>query len=347
MTCAGFCTVAFTAAAVTLGCGGGTPRQQRAESSASQVRIGLLLDTLAQERWVRDRDLFVARAKERRAEVLVEAAEGDDARQVKQAEELLAKGVKVLVVVPYDTERAAAIVEAAHRQKVPVISYDRLIRNADVDLYVSFDNVKVGEMQASYLLTRAPKGNYLLIGGAPTDNNAKMLREGQMKALKAAIARGDIKIVGEPWADNWEGAEAKKHTQAALKKTRNKLAAVVASNDVTAGGVVEALQEQQLAGKVLVSGQDAELEGARRIVQGVQAMTVYKPLRSLARLAADSAITLASGERVDTMTTINNGKKDVPVLLLEPLTVDKDNMDATVIRDGYQKREDVYAAPKP
>ncbi|MGH9329631.1 MAG: sugar ABC transporter substrate-binding protein [Vicinamibacterales bacterium] len=330
-----------------LACGG--PSGDRpAQGPPARVRIGLLMDDVEQERWQRDRDLFVARAKELRAEVLVRAANLDQALQLQQAEELLKEGVKALVVVPHDADKAAAVVEAAKRQNVPVISYDRLIRNADVDLYVSFDNVKVGEMQARYLLDRAPRGNYLLIGGAPTDNNAKLLREGQMKVLQPAIKRGDVRLVGDPWSENWEAGPAEAHTEAALKKARNNLVAVVASNDVTAGGVVRALDRQKLAGKVLVSGQDAELPAMHRLLAGTQTMTVYKPITPLARTAARAAVDLADGDKVDGTSTVDNGRKVVPALLLDAISVDRENLEATVIADRFHKREDVFrAAPKP
>src|SRR5258708_15904945 len=151
------------------------------------VRIGLSLDTLKEERWQRDRDLFVEKAKTLGAEVLVQSSNGDDAVHVRQAENLLTQGVDVVAVVPHNGEIAASIVEAAKKQNVPIISYDRLIKNSDVDLYLSFDNEKVGELQALYLFDRAPKGNYILIGGAPTDNNAQLLRKGQLKVLQPAV----------------------------------------------------------------------------------------------------------------------------------------------------------------
>ncbi|HEX2339250.1 MAG TPA: substrate-binding domain-containing protein [Vicinamibacterales bacterium] len=343
-------TLAMLFVCFSLACGGGSSSPRPAQQGPpARVKIGLLMDDVAQERWQRDRDIFIARAKELRAETVVRAADNDQAKQLQQAEELLKEGVKVLVVVPHDAEKAAAIVEIAKKQNVPVISYDRLIRNADVDLYVSFDNVKVGEMQARYLLDRAPRGNYLLIGGAPTDNNAKLLREGQMKVLEPAIKRGDVKIVGDYWADNWEAAPAEQHTEATLKKVRNNLAAVVASNDVTAGGVVRALQKHNLAGKVLVSGQDAELPAVQRLVAGTQAMTVYKRITPLARTAARSAVDLADGDKVDGTSTVNNGRKDVPALLLDGMPVDKENVEQTVVADGFHKKEEVFGAgtPKP
>jgi D-xylose transport system substrate-binding protein len=324
---------------VTVACGGGGSSRL---AGPEKIKVGLLLDSLVEERWQRDRDLFVERVKELGGEAIVKAANRDAALQEQQARELLDQGVKSLVIVASDTEKAAAIVTAATEKKVPVISYDRLIRDSDVALYVSFDNVKVGRMQAEYLLNQAPKGNYLLIGGSQTDNNAKLLRQGQMEMLKPAIAAGSVKIVGDGWADNWSEEAAKALTEEGLKKARNNLAAVVASNDRTALGAVDALTESKLAGKVFVSGQDAELAAMKRIVAGTQSMTVYKPLRPLARMAAGAAMNMAQGQTEEGVVTVNNGKKDVPARLLEPISVDKETMDRTVIADGYHTRSEVY-----
>jgi D-xylose transport system substrate-binding protein len=308
-----------------------------------KLKVGLLMDTLQEgERWTRDRDLFVERARQMDAEVLVESAELDDARQLEQAESLLARGVKSLVVVPHSAEAAAKIVDAAKKRSVPVISYDRLILKADVDLYISYDNKMIGEQQAQYLRNRAPEGIYVLLGGAPTDHNAKLIREGQMAALEDAVKRGEIKIVADPWTPDWKADEAMALTEAALKKSGNKVAAVVASNDVTAGGAIKALEKVGLAGKVLVSGQDANLDAVRRLVAGTQAMTVYKPLRPLARGAATAAVQMARGEKVEGTSTINNGLKEVQALLMTPIAVHKDLIDQLIINDKFHTREQVY-----
>jgi len=339
-----FAALLLLVALVSAGCVCGQPegRLAGAAGRTGKVRIGFSMDTLKEERWQRDRDYFVARAEELGAEVLVQAANGDDAVQIQQAENLLTQGVDVLVVAPHNAEVTASIVESAKRQGVPVVSYDRLIRNSDVDLYVSFDNVKVGETQARYLLERAPRGNYVLIGGSPTDNNARLFRQGQMNVLGPAIERGDVKIVTDQWAREWLASEALKHTENALTQSKNNIAAVVASNDGTAGGAIRALEEQGLAGRVLVSGQDAELAAIQRIVAGTQSMTVYKPVAQLAQKGAEAAVALARGEPVEPNSTVNNGRKEVASLLLESITVDKNNVVDTVIKDGYLKMEDVY-----
>lgn len=309
--------------------------------SGGPVRIGFSMDTLKEERWQRDKALVEQRCKEVGALCEVQVANGVDADQIKQCENFLTKGVDVLIVAPHNGQIAASIVEAAHKQNVPVISYDRLIRNSDVDLYVSHQVVKIGQMQAQYALDHAPKGNYVLIGGSQTDNNALLLIEGQMQVLKPAVDSGQIKIVTQQYAREWLASEALRIAEDALTKNNNDIQAIVASNDGTAGGAVSALPPQ-LVGKVLVTGQDAALDAVQRIVEGKQTMTIYKPIQPLAFAAVDAAVKLARGEKVDAKDKINNGKIDVPAMLFEPTVLDKNNVMQTVIKDGYHKLEDVY-----
>lgn len=329
--------IAFTTACVKGPEGDGTKRSK----GTGPVRIGFSMDTLKEERWQRDKALVEQRCKEVGAECEVQVANGDDAVQTKQCDNFLTKGVDVLIVAPHNNQIAASIVEAAHRQGVPVISYDRLIRNSDVDLYVSHQVVKMGQMQAQYALDHAPKGNYVLIGGSQTDNNALLLVEGQMSVLQPAIDRGDIKIVAKQFAREWLASEALRIMEDALTKNNNNIQAVVASNDGTAGGAVSAIPPQ-LLGKILVTGQDAALDAVQRVVDGRQTMTIYKPIRPLAFGAVDAAMKLARGEKVETKDKINNGKIDVPAILHEPTVLDKNNVMQTVIKDGYHKLEDVY-----
>src|SRR2546421_7142828 len=311
----------------------------RSAKSGGPVRIGFSMDTLKEERWQRDKALVEQRCKEVGAECEVQVADGDDAVQTKQCDNFLTKGFDVLIVAPHNGQIAASIVEAAHRQNVPVISYDRLIRNSDVDLYVAHQVVKIGQMQAQYALDHMPKGNYVLIGGSQTDNNALLLIDGQMSVLQPAVDRGDIKIVTKQFAREWLASEALRITEDALTKNNNNIQAIVASNDGTAGGAISALPPQ-LIGRVLVTGQDAALDAVQRVVEGKQTMTIYKPIRPLAFSAVDSAIKFARGEKVDAKDKVNNGKIDVPSILQEPIVVDKNNVVQTVIKDGYHKMDD-------
>ncbi|OPH47133.1 D-xylose ABC transporter substrate-binding protein [Paenibacillus ferrarius] len=312
-----------------------------------KVVIGLSIDTLLEERWQKDRDLFKAAVEKLGAQIEVQAANGDDAKQLSQAENLISQGVDVLVVVPHNAEISSAIVEKAHKAGIKVISYDRLIVNSDVDLYVSFDNEKAGELQAKAITSKVPRGNYVLIEGADTDNNAHMFKAGQMNILKPFVENGDITIVFDQSTKEWKPANALANMELALAANHNNIQAVVAANDATAGGVIQALVAQHLAGQIPVSGQDAELAAAQRIVEGTQTMTVYKPIKKLAETAAELAVRMAKGENVHADKKVNNKKNDVPSILLEPIAVDKFNMDATIIADGFHKKEDVYKNVKP
>ena len=336
----------FRSVLVTAACVNAPKESATTETSTAPhkgpVRIGFSMDTLKEERWQRDKEYVEQRAKEVGAQLDIQVANGDDAVQTKQADNMLTKGVDVLSVAPHNGVVAASIVDAAHRHGVPVISYDRLIRDSDVDLYISHQVQRIGELQAEYALQHAPKGNYVLIGGSPTDYNAILLRQGQEKVLKPAIDKKDIKIISDQFAREWKAEEALRLTEDALTRTGNKIQAIVASNDGTAGGAISALEAAGLAGKVLVTGQDAQKDACQRIIKGTQTMTIYKPIRPLASAAVDAAIKLAKHEAVNAPDKINNGKKDVPAILLAPIAVDKSNIDATVIKDGYHTHEDVY-----
>ena len=308
------------------------------------------MDSLRVERWIKDKDIFIEEAKKLGAEVIVQSADGDERRQNQQAENLITQDVDVLVVIPKDSVAAAQIVKSAHEEGIKVIAYDRLIRDSEPDLYISFDNEQVGYLQAEYLLRKKPEGNYFLLGGAPSDNNAHLLRDGQLRALKPAIDKGDIKLVaeGKHWAVNWEANDALDKTEQVLTQVNNQIDVVVASNDGTAGGVIQALEGQNLAGTVLVSGQDAELAACQRIVKGTQTMTVYKPIHLIATEAAQAAVALAKGEEIEkAKQKVNNGKIDVPSILLTPIQVDKDNLDEVVIKDGFHSRDKVYQTKEP
>jgi D-xylose transport system substrate-binding protein len=314
---------------------------QTTSGQAAPLKIGYLMDSLKVERWQTDLDTFQKRAKELGAEVLVETAEGDDDLQLQQSQKLMDAGVKVLVLVPHDTDKAARIVNAAKVRHIPVLCYERLARNSDVDFFVGTNAEVIGELQSSTLARLAPKGNYVLIGGSPTDGNAKVLRDGQMRALQAFVDRGDIKIVGDGWAKDWDPAQAYAIMSGAIDSTKGDITAVVASNDGTAGGAIQALQEHGLAGKVLVSGQDADLAAIIRILDGTQTMTVYKPIGLQARSAAEVAVSLAAGTGVKNAVSIPNGSKTVQAMFLSPVVVTKDNVKQTVIKDGFQNLETI------
>lgn len=322
-------------------------------ASAKRERplIGLSLDTLKEERWLGDRDRFVKRANELGADVEYLSASSDDNRQIKDVEALITKGVDALVIIPHDGAACAKAVELAQQAGVPVLAYDRLITGCDLDLYMTFDNLRVGELQAQYLVDafRGSPGKKRIVRlyGSKTDNNASLYKEGQERVLQPLIESGAIEVVHEDWVQDWRPENAKKITNAAITKAAAPAGtlpfdAILASNDGTAGGAIQALIEEGLAGKILVTGQDAEKAACQRIVSGSQSMTIYKPLKELASKAAEVAIKLARRQPVVARDEINNGKVNVPSIFLEVVSVTKDNLRETVIADGYLKESDVF-----
>ncbi len=306
--------------------------------------IGLSMDTLEVERWTHDRDMFVARAKELGADVLVVSANSNDTRQVRDCEALISNKIDALVIIPHDGAAMAKGVSLAHEAGIPVLAYDRLILNSDLDLYLTFDNVRVGELQAGYLVDRLKgrKARIVRLLGSKTDNNAFLFKQGQDNILNPAIARGDIELVHEDWCDGWRPENAKKVLNAAITKGGRNIDAVLCSADILAGGAIQVLLEEGLAGKVLVTGQDADLTSCQRIVEGTQSMTIYKPIKNLANTAAELAVRLARRQVIVAKEELNNGKINVPAIFLPVHVVDKDSIDATVIADGFHPREAVY-----
>lgn len=308
-------------------------------ASKDKPVIGFSIDDLRVERWTRDRDYFVEAAKALGAEVNVQSADANEQRQISQIENLIAKKVDAIVIVPFNSKVLTNTVREAKKAGIKVISYDRLILNADIDAYITFDNERVGAMQAEGVVKVVPKGAYYLLGGAPTDNNAKLLREGQMKVLKPYVDRGDIKILGDQWVKDWNPEEALKIVENVLTKNANKVDAIIASNDGTAGGAIQALAAQKLAGKVAVSGQDAELAAAKRVLAGTQTLTVYKPIREIAAGAAKLALDLVKDAKPAFNAQLDNGRKKVDTILLKPTVITKENVNLLVTDKFFTKEQ--------
>jgi len=295
--------------------------------------IGLMMDQFNVERWASDTTYFIQAVKDLGGKVICVVANGDAEKQMEQARQLLEKNVDVFVIVPVDTKKAAEMVVMIKKEYYKhVIAYDRLIQNAYIDYYVSFDNAKVGELQAQYIITRMQKGNIALIGGPPSDQNSFYLKYGQLGVLEPYIERGDIKVVYNQMVNAWTLEEGYRLAMECLKE--NQADAIIAGNDLLARGVIKALEEKGLAGKVLVAGQDADSQARENIVRGFQTMSVYKPIADIATSAARIAVDLANGEEITSMTcSLNNGYKMVPSLLLCPKVVNKGNIGLEIIAE--------------
>jgi D-xylose transport system substrate-binding protein len=314
-------------------------------STTPKYRIGLSLDTLKELRWAKDRDLMTARAQANGASVTTLVADSNDQTQIAQIENLIAQRVNVLIVVPHDAKAVAPTIAEAHKAGIKVIAYDRLILDSDLDMYVSFDSTKVGQYEAQNVMNAVPKTvavpNVVLIGGSPSDNNALLVHTGMMSVLQPLVSAGKAKIVLDQYSADWSPDIAYTNVKQYLAGG-GKVDAVIAANDGTASGVVRALQEKSLAGKVPVSGQDAELPAVQRIVAGTQTVTVYKPIQLLANKAIDTALAFAKGKAPASTGTVNNGQKNVTSYLLSPTPVLSNNIRSTVIKDGFLSSKDVY-----
>ena len=309
-----------------------------------KVKIGFAMATVKEERWQRDRDAFEAHCKQMNVECVVTVANNDSSRQANDVDNLLTQKVDVIVIAPQDATQAASMVEKAKAQGVPVISYDRLINSDKIDVYISHQVPVIGRKIAEYALSKVPKGNYIMVYGASTDNNAVIMKKEQLAVLQPAIDKKDIVIKADQFITDWKPEEALKMVENALTQNNDDIQAVVCSNDGMAGGAVSALEKRGLTGKVIVTGQDAQLDALQRIAEGKQSMTIYKPIIPLANAAVEAAIKLAKKETLSDAKPFKNDTlgKDIPAILLEVTTVTKDNLMDTVIKDGYVKFDDVY-----
>ncbi|MEP6945709.1 MAG: substrate-binding domain-containing protein [Acidobacteriota bacterium] len=308
-----------------------------------RIKIGFAMATVKEERWQRDRDAFDAQCKKLNVDCVITVADNSSDRQANDVDNLLTQQVDVLVIAPQDATQAASMVDKAKAQGVPTISYDRLINSDKIDLYISHQVPVIGRKIAEYALSKMPKGNYVMVYGASTDNNAVIMKKEQLAVLQPAVDRGDIKIVAEQFISDWKKELALNFAENALTQNADKIDAFVVSNDGMAGGVVDAIAKRGLAGKIIVTGQDAQIDALQRIAEGSQTMTIYKPIIPLANAAVEAAIKLAKKEKLETKPFTNDAiKKDVPSILLEVTTVDRSNLMDTVIKDGYAKYDDVY-----
>jgi D-xylose transport system substrate-binding protein len=316
----------------------------RSSDPNRRLKIGFAMDTLKEERWVRDRDAFDAKCKELNVDCIITVADNKADKQANDVDNLLTQGIDALVIAPHDATQAASMVDKAKAQGVPVISYDRLINSEKIDLYISHQVPVIGRKIAEYALQHVPQGNYVMVYGAGTDNNAVIMKKEQLAVLQPAVDGGKIKILAYDFINDWKPELALNFAENALTQNNDNIQAFVVSNDGMAGGVVSALEKKGLVGKILVTGQDASIDALQRIAEGKQTMTIYKPIIPLAGGAVEAAIKLAKKEPLSTTPFKNDSLqgKEIPAILLEVQVVDKANLMDTVVKDGYAKYEDIY-----
>jgi D-xylose transport system substrate-binding protein len=311
-----------------------------------EITVGFSMGTLMEDRWISDRDIFTAKAKEEGISVIFNNANNDSDLQYEQVQEMLKQDIDVLVIAPNDCYSEAKCVKAAKDKNIPVISYDRLVFDSNVDVYISFDHYKVGVTMATYLTEKAPEGGYIIVNGSKTDSNSQMIYDGAMSVLKPYIDDNKIQLLAETWVPGWIRETAYDFTTEQIKEHKDDIKAIICGNDSMAWGVIDALSEAQIAENVVVAGQDADLVACQRIVTGKQLVTCYKPIRKLVEKTVEVCKQLVNGEKIESQGITNDGTYDVPYIYIDIVGVTKENIDDTVIRDGFHLYEDVYQTNK-
>ena len=320
----------------------GKPEDDKLEGvqEDQKIQIGMSFDSFVIERWQRDRDIFVSVAKELGAEVNVQNANGDVEEQKKQIDYFIQKGMDVIVIICIDADDLKESTEKAKDAGIKIVAYDRLIKNADIDLYISFDNAMVGTMMAQALVDAGiAGGNVLMLGGSPTDSNVPLVEN----AFKQVMYDNNVTILDSRHAEGWKAELAAAYIYD-HSRILSDTDAIMCGNDDLATQAVRALSENRMAGDILVVGQDADLAACQRIVEGTQVMTVYKPVEKLATRAAEEAVALAKGEPLtaEDVVMLRNGEYEVPYIGLEPISVNQDNINEVIIGSGFHLKEDVY-----
>lgn len=303
--------------------------------------VGLSLPTQQEERWVKDGENINAELASRGIKVATQQANNDANRQISQCENLISQGVDLLIVAPVDSQGASVIAEMAKEAGVIIMSYGRLILNAEVDYYVSSDIVETGRLQGKYITELAPKGNYVLLYGDPADNLSNDFKVGMFEYLQPLIDSGDITIVADQAVRGWDPANALKIMEDALTANDNDIQAVICPNDATAGACIEALAVQGLAGEIPISGGDCDLAAVKRIIEGTQSMTVFYDIKNVARVAAEAVEAISKGETPETFSTTDNGKVEVPTVKAAPEAIDKNNYESRLVDSGEISAEDL------
>lgn len=305
------------------------------------VTVGVSWANFQEERWKTDEAAIKAQLQKMGAQYVSTDAQSSPEKQLSDIDSLISRGVNALIILAWDKDAIGPAIQKAKAAKIPVVGYDRLIEDPYA-FYLTFDNVEVGRMQAREVFKVKPKGNYVFILGSNTDPNADFLYSGQLEVLDKAIKSGDIKVVGKQYTQDWKPENAQRNMEQILTANNNKVDAVVASNDGTAGGVIAALSSAGLAGKVPVSGQDGDQAALNRVAKGLQTVSVWKDARELGAKAAEIAVNLARGTTMDKVPGAQKWtspkKVAMNAVFLKPIPITKSNLDV-VVKAGWIKKD--------
>jgi D-xylose transport system substrate-binding protein len=330
--------------------GGGTTAATGGASGGGNLTVGVSWNNFNEPRWANFDEPAIQDALAACGAKYISTDAGSAAEpQRADVENLISQGANAIIILAQDGEAILPAVQSALDQGIPVVAYDRLIENPD-SLYVTFDNVEIGRLEAEAVQAVVPKGNYVFIKGNSTDANADFLRSGQQEVLQDALDSGDIKNVGESYTDNWDPAIAQTNMEQFLTDNNNKVDAVLAENDGMAGGVVAALEAQGLAGTVAVSGQDGDVAGLNRVALGTQTVDVYKDARELGKAAGDAACSMAQGTALQdvagTQPFDSPGGNTMTSIFLTPQAITQDNLNIP-LDAGWITQEDLCQGVDP
>uniref|UniRef100_A0A7C3EDD9 D-xylose transporter subunit XylF n=1 Tax=Gracilinema caldarium TaxID=215591 RepID=A0A7C3EDD9_9SPIR len=303
--------------------------------------IGFLMDSLIEERWARDRDIFISSVKTYGGSVIVQIGEESAKTQEAQLQYLIDQGVNSLVLIPNDPDLLTRAVQEAKKRGVPVLLYERLVHNGGADLYLAYDAKRIGALQAEAIVKKIQHGSVVILNGKRNDTIAAAIHEGIFEILNPVIMRGTIQVVEDHWATSGNSEETAE-VISTLLDNNVRIDAILAYNDLYAEAAIRVITLKRLAGKIAVVGADADLAACQRIAEGTQTMTAYKPIETIAAKAAELAIYMARKERVTVHNAIYDGSYRVPYYQLEPIAVDASNLRETVIKDGFHLEEEVY-----
>ena len=308
-----------------------------AKGSSGKVKIGVSLPTLREERWVEDYNGFLDAAAKYDIEIIIQVADNNAARQQSQVENLITMGVKALIIAPHDSQAAKQLVSIAHKENIPVIAYDRPITDGGADLLIETDQFQIGRLMGKFIWDNVPKGNLVFIKGDAGDDTVYVMEAGTMEVINPRLNDGTYKMVMNQHAVDWEPANALKHMENALTANNNNIQGVIAHNDGTAGGAIQALTAQGLAGKVPVTGQDCELDAVKRIIAGTQGMTILYDNAGMADGAVGAALKLINKQDPGATGKADDG---TPVLGYPPVEINKGNYQRLLIDTGRFHAED-------
>ena len=313
-------------------------------SKKEDIKIGFLYSSDITYRFVVESKHFAERAGQLGAEVIIDHADNNAALQYEKAIEMKEQGVDMLVLIYINEITANAIVRDFKADGIPVMAYNRLIPNSDIDMYIAGNNRSLGENMAGYVLNRVPRGNYMLFGGDKFDRNAIELQAAIDSVLAPSIENGSINILYKTFTENWDGRNAAYELRQYMQNSEQHPDAIIACFDGMAHNMNEVLKDWDLDGKVIITGQDAQIESVRDIAAGKQHITMYHPFKEIGYTAAEVAIALIKGERLDDFNVVytDNGLKEVPTVQINSIPVTRDNLDLVLIEGGVYTRDEVY-----